>query len=93
MRSVRHQYLRDTILGATGPFSAIANRTHVEAELLIDKVGKDLTKNTATMLEAVRADFDRKNARKDDHAEQGRDFRKQLHELVEEARRILNSVT
>ncbi|KAI4618246.1 uncharacterized protein J4E87_007914 [Alternaria ethzedia] len=93
MKLARHQYLREAIPGPMGPFAQIASYAKVDAEKSIKRAGDELKKNLNEMLRNVQTDFERMKNRKDNDTEQGKAFRKQLHELVEEARRILNGVT
>jgi hypothetical protein len=45
------------------------------------------------MLQKVQTAFDRMKNRKDNDTEEGKAFRKGLHEVVDEGRRVLNGVT
>jgi len=93
MKLARHQYLREAIPGPMGPFAQIASYSKADAEKAIKRASDELQKNLNEMLQNVQTDFERMKNRKDNDTEQGKAFRKQLHELVEEARRILNGVT
>jgi len=93
MKLARHQYLREAIPGPMGPFAQIASYAKADAEKSIKRAGDELKKNLNEMLQNVQTDFERMKNRKENDTEQGKAFRKQLHELVEEARRILNGVT
>ena len=93
MKIARQQYLKETIPGPMGAFAQIAVHAKTDAEILITQAGKELEKNLNGMLRSVQRDFDSKKTRKDDDTEEGKKFRKGLHELVGEARRILNGVT
>ena len=93
MKIARHQYLKEAIPGPMGLFAQIAGYAKADSAKAINHACDELQKNLNRMLQNVQTDFDRMKNRKDNDTEQGKAFRKQLHELVEEARRILNGVT
>jgi hypothetical protein len=93
MKVVRCQFLRESIPGPTGPFSNIAGRAQENAGAVIDDVSADLQKELDGMLHDVQQAFDRMKNRKENDTEQGVTFRKELHELVMEARRVLDGIT
>ncbi|KAF1833697.1 hypothetical protein BDW02DRAFT_598853 [Decorospora gaudefroyi] len=92
MKLARQQYLKDAIPGPTGPFSSLAGWAEEDAEATITKASDELKKNINNMLLNVQQAFDRMKGRKDNDTEEGKKFRKELHEMVGEARRILNGV-
>ena len=93
MKLVRCLYLREAIPGPTGPFAEIAGWAKTDAEKVINEASGNLQKEINDMLLKVQMTFDRTKNRKDNDTPKGRKFRKDLHELVDEARRILNGVT
>jgi hypothetical protein len=93
MRLARQQYLKEAIPGPMGAFAQIAGWAKSDAEEVITQAGSELAKKLGEMLRKVQHAFDLMKNRKDNDTEEGKVFRKQLHELVDEARRILNGVT
>ena len=92
MKLVRCQYLKEAIPGPTGPFTAIARESKQAADEVILQATGSLQKKLDMMLHRVQLEFERMKDRKESDTEVGRLFRKELHELVDEARRILNGV-
>jgi hypothetical protein len=93
MKLVRCQYLKEAIPGLTGPFAEIAGWAKEDAEKVIDEASGERQSELNDMLLKVQMAFDRTKKRKDNDTDEGKMFRKELHELVEEARRILNGAT
>jgi hypothetical protein len=93
MKLARQQYLRAAVPGPMGAFAQIAGWAKADAEEVINRAGDELGKNLNGMLQKVQTAFDRLKNRKDNDTEEGKAFRKDLHELVDEGRRVLNSVT
>ncbi|EUC43750.1 hypothetical protein COCMIDRAFT_6845 [Bipolaris oryzae ATCC 44560] len=86
---VRHAYLKEKILGLQGIFPAIAERTKEDVEELVKDTCKDLRKEMVGILETIRDAFRRQKHSKEHDTPEGQRFRKDLHELVAEASRIL----
>jgi hypothetical protein len=93
MRLVRQQYLKEAIPGPMGAFAQVAGWAKNDAEEAITQAGNELTKKLGEMLQKVQHAFDLMKNRKDNDTEEGKVFRKRLHEMIDEARRILNGVT
>lgn len=93
MKVARCQYLKEAIPGPNGPFSEISGWAKEDAEEALEETGEKLTKKFDARLERVQNTFARlKKKKKDNDSLEGKVFRKGLHELVEEARRILDGV-
>ncbi|KAL1799540.1 hypothetical protein ACET3X_003577 [Alternaria dauci] len=92
LKDVRHTYLEDKIICPDGPFAAIAERVQEDVEKLMKNVCDKLRKEVVEMLKTIRVAFQRQKNRKEQDTPEGQQFRKELHELVAEARRVLEGV-
>ncbi|KAI4698775.1 hypothetical protein J4E81_005386 [Alternaria sp. BMP 2799] len=92
LRDVRHAYLEEKIIGLNGPFPAIADEVEKDVKALIKNTCDKLRKEVVEILKTIRAAFQRQKNRKEHDTPEGRQFRQELHELVAEARRILEGV-
>ncbi|CAN9258894.1 unnamed protein product [Alternaria alternata] len=91
LKDVRHAYLEEKVIGLDGPFAAIAEWVEDVKELIKNTCDK-LRKEVVQMLKTIRAAFQRQKNRKEQDTPEGQQFRKELHELVDEVRRILEGV-
>ncbi|KAH8642028.1 hypothetical protein IG631_04969 [Alternaria alternata] len=92
LKDVRHAYLEEKVSGLDGPFAAIAKWVEKDVKELIKNTCDKLRKEAVEMLKTIRAAFQRQKNRKEQDTPEGQQFRKELHELVDEARRILEGV-
>ncbi|CAN9256685.1 unnamed protein product [Alternaria alternata] len=92
LKDVRHAYLEEKVIGLDGPFAAIAEWVEEDVKELIKNTWDKLRKEAVEMLKTIRAAFQRQKNRKEQDTPEGQQFRKELHELVDEARRILEGV-
>ncbi|RYN25087.1 hypothetical protein AA0117_g5211 [Alternaria alternata] len=92
LKDVRHAYLEENAIGLDGPFAAIAEGVEEDVKKLIKNTCDKLRKEVVEMLKTIRAAFQRQKNRKEQDTPEGQQFRKELHELVDEARRILEGV-
>jgi vacuolar-type H+-ATPase subunit E/Vma4 len=92
VKESRCQYLKESIPGPTGPFSEISGWARDDAQKAIEEASGTLKRALDEMLWKVQNAFERSKRRKANDTEHGKKFRAELHELVAEARRILNGV-
>ena len=92
LKDVRHDYLKENIPGLDGPFSKIAEHAEKDVKRIIGSTCKELCHGVVSILEEVREAFERQKSRKENDTPEGQCFRKELHELVAEALRILKGV-
>lgn len=88
----RKKYLKDTIIGPTGPFTSIAGWVCEDAEKAVEKASGQLSKDMDNMLRQVQAAFERMKHNKENDTPQGIAFRKDLDFLVAEARKVMDGV-
>lgn len=92
LKDVRHDYLEENILGLDGPFSKVAERTEEDVKEIINKTCAELYNGVVSILQAIRDAFEHQRHRKENDTPEGQRFRKELHDLVAEALRILKGV-
>ncbi|CAO2655631.1 Nn.00g044340.m01.CDS01 [Neocucurbitaria sp. VM-36] len=92
MKDARCQYLREAIPGPTGPFPVIAGRAKDDASEAIKTASQGLGESLDEMLRKVQVAFDNMKKKKESDTPEGKRFRTELHQLVDEARRILQGV-
>jgi hypothetical protein len=88
----RHEYLKKQIPGETGPFSYVASFTKEDADEIIKDVQKDLGKVVVGILVSIRQSFERQKTNKQNDTPEGQKFRRDLHQVVDEARKVMNGV-
>jgi hypothetical protein len=93
MFASRCNFLRNAIPGPTGPFSNISGWAEEDTSKIMTKVSETLRKDIDGILLHVQTAFERMKKRKENDTAQGRKFRTELHQLVAEARRIMDGVT
>lgn len=92
MYDIRAQHLKETIPGPNGPFTKVPGMVRDDAKKAISKVSAELRTELDQMLQSVENAFERMKRKKESDTPEGRKFRTELHQLVEEAKRILNGV-
>jgi hypothetical protein len=92
LKDVRHQYLKEKTIGLQGPFPDIAEWVKEEINDIITETCEKLSEDVVSMLKTIRVAFERQKQRKEHDTLEGQRFRKELHELVAEASRILEGV-
>ena len=90
--AARHAYLAEKIPGPDGPFHAIGEWTEEDAHALFKTTCQKLRKEVVDILKKIRTAFERQKHRAENDTPEVQEFRKELHELVAEARRILDVV-
>jgi hypothetical protein len=93
MFASRCNYLRDAIPGPTGPFSNISGWAQEDTSKVMTEVSETLRKDIDGILEQVQTQFGRMKENKENDTAQGKKFRMELHQLVAEARRIMDGLT
>jgi hypothetical protein len=93
MFSARCAYLKEAIPGPTGPFSLISGWAEEDSCKAINSVSETLKGEVDNILLQVQTSFERMKKNKESDTELGRKFRTELHQLVAEARRIMDGVT
>jgi hypothetical protein len=89
----RCAYLKDAIPGPTGPFSYLSGWAEEDSSKIMNSVSETLRKDVDGILLQIENAFEHMKKKKDNDTVQGRKFRTELHQLVAEARRILDGVT
>ncbi|KAF5853161.1 hypothetical protein GGP41_001665 [Bipolaris sorokiniana] len=89
LKDVRHAYLKEEILGLQGVFPNIAERTEADVKKIIISTCTELCKEMIGILKIIRDAFQQQKHSKEHDTPEGQRFRKDLHELVAEASRIL----
>ncbi|EUC34221.1 hypothetical protein COCCADRAFT_4365 [Bipolaris zeicola 26-R-13] len=89
LMDVRHAYLKEKIIGLEGVFPDIAGLTREDVRKLISDTCNELCKEVVGILETIRDAFQRQKHSKEHDTPEGQHFRKELHELIAEALRIL----
>jgi hypothetical protein len=79
-------------MGPKGPFPEIAELAVEDKQKIIDTACNKLREEVVAILKTIRAAFQRQKNKKKHDSPEGQRFRKELHELVAEARRILDGV-
>jgi soluble cytochrome b562 len=92
MKDTRCSYLKEAIPGPTGPFSEISGWAKEDAEEAINEVSDELKRSLDRMLRRVQKAVDRMKEKKENDTAEGKQFRTGLHQMVAEAKRILNGV-
>ena len=92
LKDVRHDYLKENIPCLDGPFSKIAERTDQDVKAIISDTCRELHTGVIGILKGVREAFERQKHRKENDTPERQRFRKELHDLVAEALRILKGV-
>jgi hypothetical protein len=93
MFTARCAYLKEVIPGPTGPFSYISGWAEEDASKVMNEVSETLRTDVDGILLQVQNAFERMKKKKGNDTALGKSFRTQLHQLVAEARRILDGVT
>lgn len=92
MMHARCAYLKKHIPGPTGPFSFLSGWIEEDSSQALDEVGGELKKNVDDILLQVKSAFSAMKKRKENDSPEGKAFRTELHQLVAEARRIMDGV-
>lgn len=90
--AARCKYLEDTIPGPTGPFNSISGWVEEDASKVIEEVKENLKNEANEIFLQIQNNFNAMRRRKENDTPEGKKFRTELHELVAEARRILDGV-
>jgi hypothetical protein len=88
----RHEYLKKHIIDEDGPFQRIAEWTQEDAEVVVEEMRKDLRKGVVSVFEKISSLFERQKNNKQNDSPEGQQFRRDLHLLVDEARKVLDGV-
>ncbi|KAF2130344.1 hypothetical protein P153DRAFT_375119 [Dothidotthia symphoricarpi CBS 119687] len=93
MMAARCRYLREAIPGPTGPFSEIAGWAKEDVQEAVNNFSEEFKKGVDDIFVKVQNAFERMKKRKENDSPEGKKFRTELHQLVAEAKRILEGVT
>jgi hypothetical protein len=92
MFTARCAYLKEAIPGPEGPFSFLSGWAEQDSSEIIKEVSGALRNEVDGILQCVQNEFERMKKKKENDTVQGKRFRTELHQLVAEARRILDGV-
>jgi hypothetical protein len=92
MFMARCTYLKEAIPGPEGPFSYIAGWVEEDASAVVEEVSTQLQTEVDGILLQVQNAFERMKKKKENDTALGKKFRLELHQLVAEARRIVEEV-
>jgi hypothetical protein len=92
MFMARCAYLKEVIPGPEGPFSYIAGWVEEDASKIMEEVSKKLRIEMDDILAQVQNAFEHMKEKKENDTALGKKFRFELHQLVAEARRIVEEV-
>jgi hypothetical protein len=93
MFTARCAYLKNNIPGPEGPFSYLSGWAEEDSSKVMKEVSDKLRKDIDGILLQVQNAFERMKKKKENDTAQGKRFRTELHQLVAEARRIMDGVT
>ncbi|KAF3034625.1 hypothetical protein E8E12_006678 [Didymella heteroderae] len=88
----RCKYLQEAIPGPTGPFNNISGWVEEDASKVVKEVEESLKKEADEVFLQIQNNFRAMKKRKENDTPEGKRFRTELHELVAEARRIMDGV-
>lgn len=92
MKDARCLYLQQNIPGPTGPFSHISGWAEEDCSKVMSEVGANLTTQVDDIFLQTQNAFNAMKKKKDNDTPEGKRFRTELHQLVAEARRIMDGV-
>lgn len=92
LMDVRHDYLVENIPGLEGSFPKVAEGVDKDGREIITGTCRELLTNVLVILRSIREAFEHQKNRKENDTPAGQRFRKELHNLVAEALRILKGV-
>jgi len=92
MFMARCAYLREAIPGPEGPYSYISGWVEQDASKIMDEVSQTLRTDVDEVLKKAHNAFERMKKRKENDSPLGKKFRTELHQLVAEAKRIMEEV-
>ncbi|KAJ4381797.1 hypothetical protein N0V86_003162 [Didymella sp. IMI 355093] len=92
MMVARCKYLQEAIPGPTGPFNNIAGWAEEDASKVMTAVEEKLKKEADDIFLQIQNAFHAMKKRKENDTPEGKRFRTELHEMVAEARRIMDGV-
>jgi hypothetical protein len=93
MKIARCDYLKTAIPGPTGPFAVLSRRAEEGSSEIINSASEQLQTDVDDILMRVQNAFERMKKKKENDTVQGKRFRTELHQLVAEARRVMDGVT
>ncbi|KAH3960319.1 hypothetical protein HBH52_237480 [Parastagonospora nodorum] len=88
----RCAYLKEAIPGPEGPYSFLSGWVEEDASKVMDEVSETLRTNVDNVLKQVHNAFEYMKKRKENDSPLGKKFRTELHQLVAEAKRIMEEV-
>lgn len=92
LKDARCSYLREAVRDPEGPLCQLAFWSKEDATDAIIKASSELETSLDEMLGKIQNAFDRMKDRKENDTPEGIKFRTELHQLVDESRRILEGV-
>jgi ElaB/YqjD/DUF883 family membrane-anchored ribosome-binding protein len=93
MFMARCDFLKEAIPGPEGPYSYISGWVEEDASKVIIEVSETLRTEIDDILKQVQNAFERMKKRKENDTTMGKKFRAELHQLVAEARRVMEETT
>ena len=92
MMAARCKYFSEAIPGPTGPFNSILGWVEGDASKAMSEVGQSLKTEADEIFSQIQNAFNAMKKKKENDTPEGKRFRTELHELVAEARRIVDGV-
>lgn len=92
MMMARCSYLSEAVPGPTGPFNSISGWVEEDASKVMNEIGNSLKTEADEIFSQIQNAFNAMKKRKENDTPEGKKFRTELHELVAEARRIVDGV-
>ena len=92
MKDARCKYLRENIPGPTGPFASISGWVEEDSSTIVNEIGNEFKAEVDRIFAQTQDAFNAMKKKKDNDTPEGRKFRTELHQLVAEARRIMDGV-
>lgn len=92
MMMARCNYLLEAVPGSKGPFNNISGWVEEDASKATNEVGNSLKTEADEIFSQIQNAFNRMKKKKGSDTPEGKTLRTELHELVAEARKIVDGV-